>query len=312
MVVLDDHQQVAAGTGPWDRLGPDLDLVCVPGHVADEDALVRLLAGAAVVVAMRERTAFPERLLARLPDLRLLVTTGGKNVAIDVAAARARGVVVCGTGSLTSPTVEHTWALLLALARGVPAEERHLRAGGWQLGLGTDLEGGTLGVVGLGRLGSRVAAVGQAFGMRVVAWSQNLDPDAARAAGVEPVTKSELFERSDVVTLHLVLSDRSRGVVGAVELAAMRPGALLVNTSRGPLVDEAALVSALHGGRLGGAALDVYDVEPLPADSPLRTAPRLVLSPHLGYVTRGSYEVFFRDVVEDIAGWLAGSPLREL
>lgn len=312
MVVLDDYQQVAAALGPWDRLGPDLDLVCVRDHVGDEDDLVALLAGAPVVVAMRERTAFPRRVLERLPDLRLLVTTGSANVAIDVAAARERGVTVSGTGSLTAATAEHTWALLLALARGVPAEERQLRAGGWQLGLGKDLEGATLGVVGLGRLGSRVAEVGQAFGMHVVAWSQHLDPDAARAAGVEPVDKAELFARADVVTLHLVLSDRSRGTVGAAELAAMKPDALLVNTSRGPLVDEAALVAALHEGRLGGAALDVYDVEPLPADSPLRTAPRLVLTPHLGYVTEGTYRVFFRDVVEDIAAWRDGNPLREL
>ncbi len=312
MVVLDDYQQVAAELGPWDRLGPGLDLVCVPEHEGDEDALVRLLAGAPVVVAMRERTAFPRSLLARLPDLRLLVTTGGQNVAIDVAAARQLGVTVCGTGGLAAPTVEHTWALLLALARGLPAEERHLRAGGWQLGLGVDLEGATLGVVGLGRLGRRVAAVGQAFGMHVLAWSQNLDPELARSAGVDPVGKHELFARSDVVTLHLVLSDRTRGVVGEPELAAVRPHALLVNTSRGPLVDEAALVRALHEGRLGGAALDVYDVEPLPADSPLRTTPRLVLSPHLGYVTRGTYEVFFRDVVADVEAWRAGGPLREL
>jgi phosphoglycerate dehydrogenase-like enzyme len=261
---------------------------------------------------MRERTAFTAERFARLPDLRLLVTTGMRNAAIDLDAARAHGVVVCGTDSPGSATPELTWALILALARNVTEEDARLRAGGWQRTVGADLAGQRLGVVGLGRLGAQVATIGAAFGMDVVAWSQHLDPDVARGFGVTPLDKEDLFATSDVVTVHYKLSERSRGIVGRDDIARMKPTAYLVNTSRGPLVDTAALLEALHAGTIAGAGLDVYDEEPLPADHPLRSAPRTVLTPHLGYVTHGTYEVFYRQAVEDIGAWAAGRPLRVL
>jgi phosphoglycerate dehydrogenase-like enzyme len=235
-----------------------------------------------------------------------------RNASIDVAAARERGIVVCGTGIVPGATADLTWGLILALARHIPAEDARVRAGGWQGTVGMDLVDATLGVLGFGRLGRRVAAIGQAFGMRPIAWSQNLDPGEARAAGVEPVARDELFARADVLTVHTVLSDRTRGIVGARELALMKPSALLVNTSRGPIVDEAALLAALRDGTIAGAGLDVFDVEPLPADHPLRTAPNTVLTPHVGYVTRRTYEIFYRDAVEDVAAFEAGEPVRVL
>jgi phosphoglycerate dehydrogenase-like enzyme len=265
-----------------------------------------------VIVAMRERTPIGADLLARLPRLRLLVTTGMANPSIDIAAAGARGIVVCGTGGLPSPTAELTWALVLALARHVCAEDRRMRDGGWQQSVGTELAGRTLGVIGLGRLGRRVAAVGQAFEMPVIAWSQNLVAAGARSLGVEPVPRDELLARADVVTLHLRLSDRTRGLIGRHELALMQRSALLVNTSRGPIVDEAALLEALHAGTIAGAALDVYDTEPLPPEHPLRSAPNTVLTPHLGYVTSGTYARFYGDAVEDVAAFLRGAPVRVL
>jgi phosphoglycerate dehydrogenase-like enzyme len=219
---------------------------------------------------------------------------------------------VCGTAGVASSTVEHTWALILSAVRHIAEEDRSMRAGGWQTTVGTGLAGRTLGVVGLGRLGSHVAAIGQAFGMEVVAWSQNLDPEHARSLGVRPVSRAELMAGSDVITIHLVSSARTRHVVGPGEIAAMRPTAYLVNTSRGPIVDTAALLEALHAGRIAGAAIDVYDTEPLPADDPLRSAPRTVLTPHLGYVTDTGYDVFFREAVEDIAAWRDGAPIRLL
>ncbi|QAY62445.1 D-2-hydroxyacid dehydrogenase family protein [Xylanimonas allomyrinae] len=310
IAVLDDYQMVARTYADWDSLGADV--VFHSEHHADADALVAALAGVDVVVAMRERTTFDAAVLARLPDLRLLVTTGRANAAIDLDAARAHGVVVAGTDSPSSATPEHTWALILSLLRHVPEESARMRAGGWQQTIGTDLDTRTLGVVGLGRLGARVATVGQAFGMDVVAWSQNLDPATAARHGVRAVAKDELFATADVVSVHYKLSPRSVGIVGAAELALMKPTAFLVNTSRGPLVDTDALLGALHDGRIAGAGLDVYDAEPLPADHPLRSAPRTVLTPHLGYVTDGTYRVWFRQVVEDIAAWAAGSPIRVL
>jgi phosphoglycerate dehydrogenase-like enzyme len=308
IAVLDDFQSVAADFADWSSLPEEADAVSFADHLDDEDAVAERLAGFDVVVAMRERTPFPRSLLERLPRLRLLVTTGARNAAIDLAAAADRGVTVCGTGAHPTGTVELTWALILAVARHVPEEDAGVRAGGWQRTVGTDLAGATLGVVGLGRLGTRVAQIGQAFGMHVVAWSQNLTDERAAEAGVRRVDRDELFATADVVTVHLVLSDRTRGLVGRDELAAMRPGAILVNTSRGPIVDDA----ALHEGRLGGAGLDVYDREPLPADSPLRSAPRTVLTPHLGYVTRDTYTVFYREAVEDVAAFLRGEPVRVL
>ncbi|WP_159793482.1 D-2-hydroxyacid dehydrogenase family protein [Puerhibacterium puerhi] len=310
IAVLDDYQQVAHNYADWASLGAPIVFLEEP--LADDDAVAAALAGCDVVVAMRERTAFTAERFARLPDLRLLVTTGRQNAAIDLEAARAHGVVVCGTDSPASATPELTWALILALVRNVPEEDARLRAGGWQRTVGTDLAGQRLGVVGLGRLGAQVATIGAAFGMDVVAWSQHLDPDVARGFGVTPLDKEDLFATSDVVTVHYKLSERSRGIVGREDIARMKPTAYLVNTSRGLLVDTAALLEALHAGTIAGAGLDVYDDEPLPADHPLRSAPRTVLTPHLGYVTHGTYEVFYRQAVEDVAAWAAGRPLRVL
>jgi phosphoglycerate dehydrogenase-like enzyme len=310
VVVLDDYQQVAAAYGPWTDLGAEVGVDFVSEHLAEADQLVARLAGAEVVVAMRERTPFPREILERLPDLQLLVTTAQRNASIDVAAAAERGVVVCGTDFHVHGTAEMTWALILALARNVCVDERALRAGDWQTTVGVDLHGKTLGVLGLGRLGSRVAGIGAAFGMRPIAWSANLTAERCAEKGVALVSKDELFAQSDVLSVHVRLSERTRGLVGAAELAAMKPTAMVINTSRGPIIDETALVAALRSGSIGGAGLDVFDVEPLPADSPLREAPNTVLTPHLGYVTEQTYEIFFRDIVENIAAWRAGEPVR--
>ena len=309
ITVLDDYQDVALGMGPWDRL--DAQVVALHEHLLG-DQLVAALSGSEVVVAMRERTPFDRVLLDRLPDLRLLVTTGMANASIDLDAARERGVLVCGTRGRQAGPAELTWALVLAVTRRVAYEDAAVRAGGWQTTIGPELSGRTLGVLGLGRLGSIVAGYGRAFGMRVLAWSANLDPGHARELGVEPVTLDDLLTRSDVVSVHLKLSDRTRGLLGARELDLIGPDGYLVNTSRGPIVDEAALVEALRTGRIAGAGLDVFDVEPLPADHPLRTAPRAVLTPHIGYVALDAYRVFYADAVEDVVAWLAGEPVRVL
>jgi len=279
-------------------------------HLEGIEPLAERLAPFDAIVAMRERTAFGADLLARLPRLRLLVTTGMANPSIDLAAAREHGIVVCGTRGLPSPTAELTWGLILAVLRHIPAEDARLRAGGWQATVGSELAGRTLGIIGLGRLGRRVARVAHAFEMDVLAWSQNLDPDDARRHGAEPVGRDELLARADVVTIHLRLSARTRGLIGAAELARMKPSAVLVNTSRGPIVDEDALVEALRGGVIAGAGLDVYDTEPLPADHPLRSAPNTVLTPHIGYVTSAGYTRFFQDALEDVAAFLRGEPVR--
>ncbi|MBC6470149.1 D-2-hydroxyacid dehydrogenase family protein [Actinomadura alba] len=310
IAILDDYQSVALGCADWDSLGAEIEVFTSP--ISDADELVRRLAGAEVVVAMRERTRFPAELLARLTDLRLLVSTGRRNAAIDLEAARRHGIVVCGTGYLPYPTAEHTWALILAAARNLATELPAMPQGGWQTTVGTGLHGKTLGLLGLGRLGSMVATVGQAFGMETIAWSQNLTPERAAEHGVTAVAKEELFRRSDVLSIHLVLSGRTRGLVGAAELSLMKAGAMLVNTSRGPIVDEAALIAALRDGEIACAALDVYDTEPLPADHPLRALPNVTLTPHLGYVTREVYEIFYRDAVEDIAAYRAGDPIRAM
>ena len=309
VAVLDDYQDVARTLADWDRLR-DADIVCFHDHVGDGEELAARLAGFEVIVAMRERTAFPRATLERLPALGLLVTTGPWNAVIDVDAARALGVTVCGTGGTFHNTAELTWALILAVARGLPAEEALLRAGGWQRGLGRTLHGATLSVLGLGHLGGQVARIGIAFGMTVLAWSTNLAAARCAEVGATLVGRDELFGRADVLTIHLRLSDRTAGLVGARELALMPPTALLINTSRGPIVDEVALADALTRGALGGAGLDVFSTEPLPLDHPLRRAPNTVLSPHLGYVTEDCYRVFYRDAVEDIAAWRAGTPVR--
>ncbi|MEV4597605.1 D-2-hydroxyacid dehydrogenase family protein [Amycolatopsis sp. NPDC049253] len=308
IAILDDYQNVALTYADWDSLGADIEVFTEA--FTDPDDLVRKLAGFDVAVAMRERTRFPAEVLDRLPDLRLLVSTGRRNAAIDVAAAKRNGVVVSATGYLGPPTLEHTWALILAAARNLPADVRSMQEGGWQVGVGTVLSGKTLGLLGLGRLGSASARIGQAFGMETIAWSPNLTAEKAAEHGVAAVSKEELFERSDVLSVHVVLSDRSRGLVGAAELGRMKPTALLVNTSRGPIVDEAALLDALRSRRIAGAALDVYDVEPLPADHPVRGLDNVVLTPHVGYVSRETYEIFYRDAVEDIAAFRDGEPIR--
>jgi phosphoglycerate dehydrogenase-like enzyme len=302
VAILDDYQDVARRFADWSAF----DVTVFNDHVAGDDELVARLEPFDAIVAMRERTPFNAERLARLPRLRLLVTTGPANAAIDVAAAKAHGVTVCGTGYFSEPTAELTWGLILALARSIPAEDAAVRAGGWQHTVGADLAQRTLGVIGYGRLGTRVAEVARAFGMVVIAWSQNL----REAEGATVVTKEELLARSDIITIHLRLSDRTRGLIGAAELAQMKPSALLVNTSRGPIVDEAALLDALHGGRIGGAAIDVYETEPLPADHPLRSAPRTVVTPHIGYVTEATYEVFYRDAAEDVRAFADGAPVR--
>ncbi|HLH71181.1 MAG TPA: D-2-hydroxyacid dehydrogenase family protein [Candidatus Dormibacteraeota bacterium] len=312
VAVLDDYQQVAERMADWTSLPEGTEVIFFHDHLAELDALVARLSDFDVVVAMRERTPFPRTLLSRLQRLRLLVTTGMRNAAIDLEAAAELGITVTGTEGTGTSTAELTWALILALLRHVPEEDAAIRAGGWQHTLGVDLAGRTLGVIGLGRIGRQVAAVGRAFGMEVTAWSQHLTEEAAQAAGVRRLGKLELLAGADVVTVHLVLSDRTRGLIGAAELEAMKPTAYLVNTSRGPIVDEQALISALRSGRIAGAALDVYDIEPLPQDHPLRTTPNTVLTPHLGYVTEAGYRVFYGQAVEDIIAFLAGTPIRVL
>lgn len=309
VTVLDDYQQVALRSTDWSQVTARADVETIDRHL-DRPQLEERVGDSEVLVLMRERTAVTADLLDRLPNLELIVTTGPFNAAVDVATATARGITICGTGGDVQPTVELTWALILGLARHVAAEDAGMRAGGWQTSVGTNLAGKTLGVVGMGRIGRRVAKIAPAFGMETIAWSQNLDPEVATSRRVTPVTKPELFATADFVTIHLVLSDRSRGLVGGPELETMRPTAYLVNTSRGPIVDEDALVRALTDGSIAGAALDVFGTEPLPSDSPLRRAPRILLTPHLGYVTTEVYEQFYREIVEDIVAFWAGAPIR--
>jgi phosphoglycerate dehydrogenase-like enzyme len=312
IAVLDDYQSVAADFCDWSKVAGPVDVTTFSDTLTDEDALAERLQPFDVVVAMRERTAFPRTLLERLPNLKLLVTTGMRNKSIDTAAANEHGITVCGTGSQATATAELTWALILATVRHIPQEDAGVRAGGWQQTIGGDLAGARLGVVGLGRLGTQVAKIGQAFGMDVVAWSQNLTDERAAEHGVRRVEREELFGTSDVVTVHLLWSRRTRGLIGPDDFARMKPSAVFINTSRGPIVQTQALVDALQNGQIAGAGLDVYDQEPLPADSPLRNLPRTVLTPHLGYVTRNTYEVFYGEAVEDVAAWVAGSPVRVL
>jgi phosphoglycerate dehydrogenase-like enzyme len=312
VAVLDDYQELARHYGPWEELGDVIELTVFHDHISNDGVIRDLLADYEVIVAMRERTPFTGPRLASLPNLKLLVTTGMGNAAIDMEAAAALDILVCGTAGLTAPTVELTWGLIIGLARHIAEEDRQVRAGGWQHSIGPELSGRTLGLLGFGRLGRRVAEVAQAFEMDVIAWSQNLDAEAARAAGVEPVERDALFSRADVLSIHTRLSDRTRGLVGERELGLMKDSALLVNTSRGPIVDEKALLAALTKGTIGGAAIDVYDKEPLPVDHPIRSAPHTLLTPHLGYVTIGNYQLFYREAVEDIAGYVAGNPVRVL
>jgi phosphoglycerate dehydrogenase-like enzyme len=309
---LDDYQNVALSSADWAPVRGRFTVEVINEHIGDESELVRRLRGSTVIVAMRERTPFPARLLAQLPQLRLLVTTGAKNAAIDVAAAHRQGVTVSGTVGTATAVPEITIGMMIALMRNFAQEDAAVRGGGWQHTIGPGLAGRTLGVVGLGRLGIPVARLAQAFEMTVVAWSPHLTQERADPFGVRAVDKRTLFADSDVVTIHMPLSDASRGLVGAAELALMKPTAYLINTSRGPIVDEVALVAALREHRFAGAALDVYDVEPLPRDHRLRSLPNTLLLPHIGYVTRENYRVWFGQVVEDILAWADGSPIREL
>lgn len=310
VAVLDDYQSAAAGAAGWGSL-PDVDIDFVHDHLIG-DALVERIADREIVVAMRERTPITRDLLARLPALKMLVTTGMRNASIDTAAVRERGVLLTGTGSQRQSTTELTWALILGLIRPVARYDATIRAGGWQDTVGGDLAGRTLGLVGLGRQGAAVAKVGLAFGMHVVAWSQNLTTEHATAHSARLVSRADLFAGSDIVSLHLVLSDRTRALIGHQDLRAMRPDAYLVNTSRAGLIDQTALRTAIEHGWLRGVALDVYDTEPLPPDHWLRTSERTLLSPHMGYVSTAGYTTFYTDAVENIAAYLAGTPIREL
>lgn len=313
-VILDDYQNAALRMADWSVLADRVEVVALHEHIEDEDALVAALADAEIVVIMRERTPFRARLFERLPALRLLITSGMRNASIDVAAAHARGVVVCGTASSSEPPTELTWALILGLARGISVENAALRADGpWQSTVGADLHGRTLGLLGLGKIGTRVAAIGKAFGMHVVAWSPNLTRERTDAAGVTLAeSKRALLEAADIVSIHLVLGERTRHLLGADELARMKPDALLINTSRAAIVDQEALIDALGAGRLAGAGLDVFDIEPLPAGHPFRTLPNVLATPHLGYVTRRNYSAYFGEAIEDIEAWMHGAPVRVL
>ncbi|MFE9765452.1 D-2-hydroxyacid dehydrogenase family protein [Streptomyces sp. NPDC005808] len=312
--VLDDYQGAATEVADWSPVADEVEVVGFARHFADEDALAAALADFDIVVTLRERVPFPASLLARLPRLKLLIASGMRNTVIDYAAAEAHGVTVCGTPSSSAPPVELTWALLLGLARGLVTENEALRTGGpWQSTVGADLYGRRLGLLGLGKIGGRVAQVGLAFGMRVGAWSQNLTKERAEEVGVErAASKEELLAGSDFVSVHLALGDRTRGLIGAAELALLKPTAYLVNTSRAAIVDQDALLAALHEGRIAGAGVDVFDVEPLPTDHPMRSAPRLLATPHLGYVSRANYEAYYGGAVEDIQAFLAGTPVRLL
>jgi phosphoglycerate dehydrogenase-like enzyme len=312
VAILDDYQRVALAMADWQSLHPQAEMQAFADHLDDLDAVARRLHTFECVVAMRERTPFPRALFEKLPNLRLLVTSGTRNAAIDLAAASERKVQVCGTDMLPYPTAELTWGLILALFRHIPQEDRATRAGRWQTTLGIGLKGKTLGLLGLGRLGGQVARVGLAFGMEVIAWSQNLTAERAAEAGAALVSKDELFQRADIVSVHLVLSPRSRGLVGAAELQRMKKTAFLVNTSRGPIVDEAALLASLRERRIAGAGLDVFEPEPLPKGHPVLALDNVVITPHLGYVTEEGYRIAYGHAVENIRAFLEGKVLRPL
>jgi D-3-phosphoglycerate dehydrogenase len=309
--ILDDYQNVAMSFADWSPIAKDVDVKVFTEPFKNRDEAIQALQGFAIIVGMRERTPFPRAMIEALPDLKLLITTGARNNSFDLKAAAERGVTVCGTGGFGSPTTGIVFGLLLELTRRIGFENARLKAGQpWQVTIGPDLEGMTLGVLGLGKLGQRSAAVAKAFGMNVIAWSQNLTPEKAAAAGATYVSKEELFAKADVITIHVVLSDRSRGLVGAADLGRMKKTAYLINTSRGPIIDEAALIAALKGKRIAGAGLDVFDVEPLPLDHPYRTMDNVVITPHLGYVSTQNYAKYFPDIVTDIRAFLDGKPVR--
>jgi len=304
IAVLDDYHNVALSMADWSILDERATVTVYNDHLADPDAVVARLRPFEVVCVMRERTPMTRVIIERLPKLRLIASTGPGNASIDLAAAAERGVQVFHTGYWSAPTVELTWALILAAARHLVTETAALRSGGWQQTVGEDLNGRTLGLLGLGRVGSAVARIGKAFGMNLIAWTQNLTAERAAAAGAALVSKEELFRQADIVSIHLVLSRRTHGLVGATELALMKPTARLVNTSRGPIVVEAALVNALRKGEIAGAAIDVFDQEPLPPDHPFRQLPNVLATPHIGYVAQGLYQRFYQDTVQNIRKWL--------
>lgn len=308
--VLDDYQNVATRLADWSVL-PEVEVTVFNASLGDTEAVAKALQGFAIVCPMRERTPISRALIEKLPDLKLIATTGPRNAAIDLQAAKERGIVVCGTNSATPPTAELTFGLILDCARKIGLESARLKAGQpWQSTIGVGLEGKTLGIVGLGKLGARVAKIAQACGMHIIAWSQNLTPEKAREAGAEYAPKEELLKRSDFVSIHVVLSDRTRGLIGANELKLMKPTAYLINTSRGPIVDETALAAALKAGTIAGAGVDVFDIEPLPLDHPFRKLDNITITPHLGYVTDDNYRAFYGQTVEGIRAWLDGKPIR--
>jgi phosphoglycerate dehydrogenase-like enzyme len=311
--ILDDYQNVALTFADWSKVKGDVDIKVFNEHLGTADKVVAALGGFAIVCAMRERTAFPRAVIDALPDLKLLVTTGMRNASIDLEAAKARGVVVCGTPSVGNSTAAVATGLILELARHIGYENARLKAGApWQTTIGLDLEGLTLALLGLGKLGTRMAEIGRAFKMNVIAWSQNLTPERCNAAGAEYVSREELFQFADFLSVHVQLSQRTRGLIGAKELDLMKRSAYLINTSRGPIVEEAALISALREKRIAGAGLDVFDIEPLPVEHPLRKLGNVVLTPHLGYVTEQNYRAFFCGTVDDIRAFLDGKPVRLL
>jgi phosphoglycerate dehydrogenase-like enzyme len=311
--ILDDYQNVSLSMADWSKVTNDIDIKVFTTHLGAADAVVAALQGFSIVCAMRERTAFPRAVIERLPDLKLLITTGMRNASIDLDAAAERGVVVCGTPAFGNGTAAIATGLMLDLARHIGYENARLKAGAsWQTTIGLDLEGMTLGLLGLGKLGTRMAEIGRAFKMDVVAWSENLTAQRCADAGAEYVGRDDLFRRADFLSIHVQLSERTRGLVGAKEIALMKPSAFLINTSRGPIVDEAALLKALRENQIAGAGLDVFDTEPLPIDHPLRTLNNVVLTPHLGYVTAQNYRAFFAGIVDDIRAFLDGKPVRTL
>jgi len=311
--VLDDYQNVALSMADWSKVTDDIDIQVFNKHLGSADSVVAALQGFGIVCAMRERTAFPRAVIERLPDLKLLITTGMRNASIDLDAAKEHGVVVCGTPAFGNGTAAIATGLMLDLARRIGYENTRLKAGAlWQTTIGLDLEGMTLALLGLGRLGARMAEIGRAFKMDVIAWSQNLTPERCKEAGAEYVSRDELFRRADFLSIHVQLSDRTRGLIGATELGLMKPTAFLINTSRGPIVEEAALLAVLRAKRIAGAGLDVFDMEPLPIDHPLRGLDNVVLTPHLGYVTEQNYRAFFAGTVDDVRAFLDRKPVRVL
>jgi D-3-phosphoglycerate dehydrogenase len=311
--ILDDFQNVTLTVADWSSVSSELDIKVFNEHLGGPDNVVNALQDFEIVCAMRERTGFPRAVIEKLPKLKLLITTGMRNASIDVAAATERGVTVCGTGSFGSPTSGIAIGLMLELTRHIGYENARLKAGEtWQRTIGPELEGLTLGILGLGKLGTRTAKIAQAFGMKVIAWSQNLTPEKCKEVGVDYVSKEDLFRQADFITIHVILSQRTRGLVGAKEIALMKPSAYLINTSRGPIIDEAAMLTALRENKIAGAGLDVFDVEPLPVDHPLRKMDNVVLTPHLGYVATQNYRAYFGGVVDDIRAFLDGKPVRVL